>query len=142
MGHLRIPHDRATDPYAGCCPFHGDCLEGLASGTALRERWGQVGESLPPDHPAWPLEAGYLAAGLVNIALILSPQRIILGGGVMQQTQLVPLIRRRFRDLLQGYALGDLTPDALDRYIAPAGLGDKAGVLGALALAQAAAADV
>src|SRR5262249_6061047 len=61
MGHIRIPHDRAADPYAGCCPFHGDCIEGLASGPAMEERWGVKGRDLPPDHPAWALEVHYLA---------------------------------------------------------------------------------
>ena len=136
MGHIRIPHDRRTDPFAGVCPFHGDCLEGLASGEAIRQRWGQSAEMLPPDNPAWALEAGYLAAGLTSIALILSPQRIILGGGVMKQAQLFPLIRGWFRDLLGGYSVGNMTAAELDRYIVPSALGGRAGVLGALALAQ------
>jgi fructokinase len=136
MGHIHIPHDRRADPFDGVCPFHRDCLEGLASGEALRQRWGQNAETLPPDHPAWDLEARYLAAGLASIALILSPQRIILGGGVMKQTQLLPLIRRRFHDLLAGYSVGDMTAAELDRYIVPSTLGGRAGVLGALALAQ------
>jgi fructokinase len=136
MGHIPVPHDRRADPFAGACPFHSDCLEGLASGEAIRQRWGRIAETLPPDHPAWDLEAQYLAAGLTSIALILSPQRIILGGGVMQQTQLFPRIRGRFRDLLGGYSVGDMTAAELDRYIVPSALGGRAGVLGALALAQ------
>jgi fructokinase len=141
MGHIRIPHDPALDAFAGACPFHGDCLEGLASGEAIRQRWGQSTETLPPQHPAWELEAGYLAAGLTSIALTLSPERIVLGGGVMQQPQLLPLIRRRFHDLLAGYSVGDMTAAELDRYIVPSTLGGRAGVLGALALARDALTD-
>ena len=83
MGHVRIPHDRAADPFAGTCPFHGDCLEGLASGPAMNARWLQPAEQLPPDHPGWALEARYLALALVNFICTLSPQRIVIGGGVM-----------------------------------------------------------
>jgi fructokinase len=136
MGHIRIPHDRDMDPYTGFCPYHGDCLEGLAAGPAVEGRWGQRGETLPEDHPAWLLEADYLAFGLVNIICILSPQRIILGGGVMQQRQLFPLVRRRVRELLNGYIPVPAILDQIDDYIVPPGLGDRAGVLGAIALAQ------
>jgi fructokinase len=136
MGHVRIPHDRDRDPYPGSCPYHGDCLEGLAAGPALEERWGQRGETLPADHPAWPLEADYLAFGLVNIICILSPQRIIIGGGVMQQPQLLPLVRRRVQELLNNYLPVPAILDHIDDYIVPPGLGDRAGVLGAMALAE------
>ena len=136
MGHLRIPHDPHQDPFSGSCPYHGDCLEGLAAGPALEARWGQPAETLPPDHAAWPLEAGYLALALVNIICILLPQRIILGGGVMQQPCLRPMIRRRVRELLHDYLA---VPEILHRiheYIVPPALGARAGVLGAIALAQ------
>jgi len=136
MGHVRIPHDWESDPYPGCCPYHGDCLEGLATGPALEGRWGQQGETLPPDHPAWPLEARYLALGLVNIICILSPQRIIMGGGVMQQRALFPLVRREVQALLNGYLQAPAILEQIDDYIVPPGLGDRAGVLGAIALAQ------
>ena len=139
MGHIRIPHDRDRDPYPGSCPYHGDFLEGLAAGPALEERWGQRGETLPADHPAWPLEAGYLAFGLVNIICILSPQRIIVGGGVMQQPQLFPLVRRRVQELLNNYLPVPAILDHIDDYIVPPGLGDRSGVLGAMALAEHAA---
>lgn len=140
MGHIRIPHDRDIDPYAGSCPYHGDCLEGLAAGPALEGRWGQRGETLPADHPAWLLEADYLALGLVNFICVLSPQRIILGGGVMQQHQLFPLVRRRVQELLNDYLPVTAISDQIDDYIVPPGLGNRAGVLGAIALAQQAAA--
>ncbi|HUX76049.1 MAG TPA: ROK family protein [Anaerolineae bacterium] len=139
MGHIRIPHDRERDPYAGACPYHGDCLEGLATGPALEARWGQRGETLPADHPAWELEAGYLALGLVSIICILSPERIIMGGGVMEQRQLFPLVRGRVRELLNGYLQVPAILDQIDEYIVPPGLGNRAGVLGAIALAQQAA---
>jgi fructokinase len=136
MGHVRIPHDRDRDPYPGSCPYHGDCLEGLAAGPALEERWGQRGETLPADHPAWPLEADYLAFGLVNMICVLSPQRIIIGGGVMQQPQLFPRVRRRVQELLNNYLPVPAILDHIDDYIVPPGLGDRAGVLGAMALAE------
>jgi fructokinase len=136
MGHIRIPHDWARDPYPGHCPFHGDCLEGLAAGPALEERWRARGETLPPDHPAWPLEAEYLALGLVGYICTLSPQRIIMGGGIMQQAQLFPLVRRRLQELLNGYLQAPAIIEHIDEYIVPPALGNRAGVLGAIALAQ------
>ena len=136
MGHIRVPHDRAADPYPGHCPYHADCLEGLACGPAMNERWKTPGQNLPADHPAWALEAGYLAWALVNIICTLSPERIILGGGVMSNTQLFPLIRARVAELLNGYVQSPSIQQAIDQYIVPTGLGDRSGVLGALALAQ------
>ncbi|MGE3267473.1 MAG: ROK family protein [Chloroflexota bacterium] len=138
MGHLLLPHDRQADPYAGHCPYHGDCLEGLANGPSIEARWGQPAETLPPDHPGWQLEARYLALGLVNLIVTLSPQRIVLGGGVMHQTALYPLIRQEVRSLLSGYlhTPAILEQASLDQYIVPPALGDRAGVLGAIALAQ------
>jgi len=139
MGHIRIPHDRDLDPFDGSCPYHGDCLEGLASGPALEARWGQPGATLGEDHPAWPLEAEYLAFGLVNLICILLPQRIIMGGGIMQQPQIFPLLRRKVQELLNGYLQAPGILDQIDEYIVPPGLGNRAGVLGAIALAQRAA---
>ncbi len=136
MGHMRVPHNFQDDPYVGCCPFHGDCLEGLASGPAIEARWGQRGEDLAPDHPAWKLEAHYLALGIASIALILSPQRVILGGGVMEQPSLLPLIRAELLRVLNGYLQRDEILSHADQYICAPGLGSRAGVLGALALAQ------
>jgi fructokinase len=136
MGHIRIPHDLAADPYPGCCPFHGDCLEGLACGPAINERWQQPAEALPPDHPAWLLEANYLALAMVNLICTLSPERIILGGGVMSHAELFPLIRRRVQQLLADYVQSPAVLDDIDRYIVPPGLGDRSGVLGAIALAE------
>jgi fructokinase len=136
MGHLCIPHDRGADPFAGSCPFHGDCLEGLASGPAIESRWGKPAETFPPEHPAWALEARYLALGMVNWIYTLSPQKIILGGGVMQQAHLFPLIRREVQTLLKGYLQSPAILENIDDYIVPPALGKRAGVLGALALAM------
>jgi fructokinase len=136
MGHLRVPRDRAVDPFPGACPAHGDCLEGLASGVAMRQRWGAPPESLPADHPGWDLEAEYLALGLLAIVGILSPRRIVVGGGVVSSPHVLPRIRARLATLLGGYLRSPALGDHLDRYVVPPGLGDRAGVLGALALAQ------
>lgn len=139
MGHLRIPHDRSADPFPGNCPFHEDCLEGLAAGPAIEARWGRRGETLPEHHPAWPLEARYLAHGLVNFILTLAPQRIVIGGGVMSQPRLFELVRAEVQSLLNGYVQAPEILDEIDAYIVPPGLGDRAGVLGAMALAERAA---
>jgi fructokinase len=137
MGHILIPHDRVRDPFPGVCPFHGDCLEGLANGPALQQRWGMPGKDLPLDHPAWSLEAHYLALALVNYLLVLSPQRVILGGGVMSQPQLFPLLRQEVQALLNGYIKATPILHHIDTYIVPPALGGQAGVLGSIALAQA-----
>lgn len=136
MGHMYLPHDRTTDPYPGHCPFHGDCFEGLVCGPALEARWGQSARTLAPDHPAWALEAHYLALGLVNIITVLSPQRIIMGGGIMEQEQLFPMVRSNVQSLLNGYLQTAQIMRQMDGYIVPPGLGNLAGVLGAFALAQ------
>ncbi len=139
MGHIRIPHDVTQDPFAGHCPFHKDCLEGLASGPAMEARWNTEVKALPPDHPAWTLEAHYLALALTTWVCTLSPMRIVLGGGVMQQAGLFPMIRARLRDLLNDYIPILAARRGLDDYVVPPQLGARAGVLGALLLAEAAA---
>ncbi len=136
MGHMRIPHDLQKDPFPGLCPFHGDCFEGLAAGPALNARWGQLAETLPDDHPAWELEAEYIALALNNLIVTHSPQRIILGGGVMAQPQLFPLVRQRVLALLNGYVDAPEILENIDAYIVPPALGNMAGILGAIALAQ------
>ena len=136
MGHIRIPHDRVRDPYEGYCSYHGDCLEGLACGPAIEDRWGQAAETLPANHEAWKLEAHYLALGLVNFMLVLSPQRIVMGGGVMEQRQLFPMIRREVSQLLNSYLQSPAVGKQIDQYIVPAQLGSRAGVLGAIRLAE------
>lgn len=139
MGHVRIPHDLGADPFPGVCPYHGDCLEGLASGPAIAARWDQPGELLPSDHPAWPVEARYLALALHGIVCTLSPQRIVLGGGVMAQPGLLPLVRRELVALLGGYVRVPLLGPDIDRYVVAPALGTRSGLIGALALAERAA---
>lgn len=136
MGHVRIPHDRTDDPFPGACPFHGDCLEGLAAGPAIEKRWGKRGETLPDDHPAWELEARYLAFALTNFICTLSPQRIVIGGGVMKQPRLMPSVRRLVLEMLGGYVRSPEILERIDKYIVAPSLGERAGVLGAIALAQ------
>jgi fructokinase len=136
-GHMRIPHDRDVDPFDGVCPYHGDCFEGLAAGGAIRERWGEPAEELT-DPAVWELEAHYVALGLVNVICTLSPQRIILGGGVPKEPMLLPLVRDKVRTLLAGYIDADELDSGLDEFIVAPGLGDRAGVLGAIELARTA----
>jgi fructokinase len=135
MGHILLRR-HPDDPFPGACPYHGDCLEGMAAGPALEKRWGQPGATLPPDHPAWKLEAYYLALGLVNFICTLSPQRIIMGGGVMEQVHLFPLIRQNVQTFLNGYVQSPAILEKIDDYIVPPKLGNKAGILGAMALAE------
>ena len=129
MGHMRLPHDRDRDPFPGNCPYHGDCLEGLAAAPAIEARWAKLPHELPADHPGWELEAHYLALGIANLTCTLSPQRIILGGGILRRQELYPLVRAKVSALLNGYIEA---PE-----VVPPGLGARAGVLGAIALAQA-----
>jgi fructokinase len=136
MGHIRIPHDTARDPFRGCCPYHGDCLEGLASGPAIEARWGVAGRELPPGHPVWELEARYLALGLANWVCTLSPQRIVMGGGVMQQPHLFPLLRKELSCILNGYIRSPEILENLESYVVPPLLGSRSGVLGALVLGE------
>jgi fructokinase len=139
MGHVRVPRV-AGDGFAGTCPYHGDCWEGLAAGPALEARWGRPGRELGRGHEAWPLEARYLALGVVNLVLTLSPQRVVMGGGVMDQGHLFPLVRAEVQRLLNGYVQAPAVLGEIDGFVVPPALGGRAGVLGALALARAAAA--
>jgi fructokinase len=141
MGHLRIPHDTKLDPFAGICPFHGDCWEGLAAGPAMKARWDRPAQDLPVDHPAWALEAHYVALGLVNLVFTLSPQRFIIGGGVMQQPQMFPLVRKEFAQLINNYLFDDRVLAHLDTYIVPPALEGSAGALGCFVLAERAELD-
>jgi fructokinase len=136
MGHIFIPHDRDADPYEGTCPFHKDCFEGLASGTSIKKRWGKPGEELGEDHEAWKLEAKYISFALINYICTLSPERIVLGGGVPKQKKLISLVRKRVKKMLNNYIRAPEITENIEKYIVLAKLGDKAGVLGAIALAK------
>ena len=131
FGHMRIPHDLELDPFAGACPFHGDCWEGLASGRALEQRWGRSPAELDGDARVWNLQAHYLALGLVSVVYVLSPERILLGGGVMRHPDLLSLVQREVARLMNGY-------QEAATIMLPA-LSPRSGVLGALALAASAA---
>ena len=134
MGHMLLPRAPGDRRPSGC-PFHEDCLEGLASGTAIQLRFGEP-ESLPPEHEAWALEAVYLGQALATIVTILSPQRIILSGGVMHQPHLLPRIHEACTQVLRGYVPLLKAASDFASYIVPPALGDEAGVIGALHLAQ------
>lgn len=125
FGHMRIPHDLGADPFPGSCPYHGDCWEGLAAGPALETRWGKPAQELA-DEAVWKLEACYIALGLVNVVSVLSPERIVLGGGVLRAPGLLELVRAELDGLLAGYVTAEVVPPAL---------GSLSGVLGAIALA-------
>ncbi|MGP5429996.1 ROK family protein [Enterococcus malodoratus] len=131
MGHLYIKR-AAEDTYQGTCPYHKDCLEGLAAGPSLEARTGIKGEELPLDHPIWDLQANYLAQALMSYTLILAPEMIVLGGGVMNQDHLLKKIQQQFSELMAGYME---TPKAED-YIVRWGLPNESGLIGALLLAQ------
>jgi fructokinase len=135
-GHIRIPHDLAADPFPGACPYHGDCFEGLASGPAMRKRWNQPAEELPAGHPAWDLESTYIALALVNVICAFSPRQIVLGGGVMSQEEMFPSVRQKVLRLLNEYVQSPVILKSIESYIVPPALGNRSGVLGAIALAQ------
>jgi fructokinase len=137
VGHLRIPHDLTRDPFAGVCPVHGDCWEGLASGEAIAQRWGVAPRELPDDHPGWALEADYVALGILSIVSVASPHRVIAGGGVMEHAQLLPRVRTRVPELVNGYLDTPMLAERVNEYLVAPSLGDRAGVLGAIALAAA-----
>jgi fructokinase len=136
FGHLRIPHDTAVDPFPGSCPYHGDCWEGLASGRAIEARWRKPPEELAREE-VWELEAHYLALGLVCVISVLSPQRIVVGGGIGTVPGLLARVRRHVVELLNGYLRSPALGEEIDDFIVPPALGPRAGVLGAIALAAA-----
>ncbi|NLF51267.1 MAG: ROK family protein [Leptolinea sp.] len=135
-GHMFIPHNRETDPFPGACPYHEDCLEGLASGPSMAKRWGQPAETLPDDHPGWNLEAMYIGYLISNLVLTLSPKRIILGGGVPQHPGLVEKVRSDVKEQLNGYIQSQKIMATIDEFIVPPSLGSQAGVMGAIAMAK------
>lgn len=135
MGHMLLRPDQNDPAPRGFCPYHDGCLEGLASGPAIEKRWGVSAKELPENHFAWQLEAEYLAQMCVNTIVMLSPKRIVLGGGVMHQTHLFPRIRRRTQELLNGYVAHPAILERIEETIVAPGLGDNAGAVGSLLLA-------
>ncbi len=133
-GHIMLAK-RGDDTYEGKCPYHGTCFEGLAAGPAIEERWGCKAVELKDRAEVWDLEAYYIAQALANYILILSPEMIILGGGVMHQEQLFPLIRGYVKEILNGYIKTKELAD-LDNYIVPASLQDNQGIMGCLELGR------
>ncbi len=138
MGHVPVRRGAREDDdgFAGICPFHGDCLEGVASGAAIAARWGRPAEALGREHEAWNHVARDLGRALATFVLVLSPERIVLGGGVAGDGALLPAIRAHLRDALGGYVASPELLDRIDEYVVTPSLGDRAGVLGAIALAS------
>lgn len=140
MGHLLVPREPEDQAFRGSCPFHGaDCWEGVASGPALELRVGQRAELLSADHAVWGLEARYIASALATLVLVVSPERIILGGGVMQSAGLLSRVREQLLRRLAGYVRAEALLERCDEYLVAPGLGERSGIVGALALAEAAA---
>ncbi len=135
-GHIQIAHDRALDPFAGHCPFHGDCLEGLAAGPAIKDRWGMSLSELGSPVDKVELIAGYIAQLAVALVLLHMPDRLIFGGGVMKTPGLIEALRRATEAKLAGYIKAPQLDPGLERYIALPGLGDQAGITGAIALGR------
>jgi fructokinase len=136
FGHMRIPHDLEADPFPGVCPYHGDCWEGLASGLAIEARWGRSAVDLAGDEAVWELEARYLALGLVCVICVLSPERIVLGGGVLSAPGLLPLVHREIGTLMNGYLDNAAVGEGIAEYVTLPQLGSLSGVLGGIGLAR------
>lgn len=141
-GHMLVRRDLVDDPFGGACPFHNDCLEGLASGPTIQQRTGVRGEDLADDHPVWPMVGRYLAQLYFNMTMITSPQRILVGGGVGLKTEVLESSHREFLRLVGGYFRDFRRLEDVQSFIRPAELLDRAGVLGAIALAARMNADV
>ena len=139
IGHIYPRRHPLDESFAGVCPFHRDCMEGVASGPAILARTGATLAELGETHPQWEIQADYLGQLCAHLVVTVSPQRIVMGGGVMSQTRLLPLIRARMRYWLGGYIERSEIGSGIDHYVVAPGLGDRAGVLGALVLAMQAA---
>ena len=135
MGHMNLQSVEGDPMPDGACPYHKHCLEGLAAGPSLLKRWGKPGYELPVDHAAWDIEAEYLAQMCQNAIMVLSPEVIVLGGGVMQQKQLISKVRAKTLEKVNGYIRSSaLTPEGISSYIVEPGLGVNSGITGALML--------
>lgn len=136
MGHIRVQRDPRDADFAGVCPFHGDCLEGLASGPAVKARWHARAEDLPEQHPGREILGGYLGQLAATIALVAACERIVFGGGVVSGGRLLPYIRQSASRCLAGYLPIEARAGGFDRYITAPGLRDFAGTAGAILLAM------
>lgn len=131
MGHLLVkPHQ--DDHYDGFCPYHGNCLEGMAAGPSINGRLDMAGKDVDPDHQVWDFMANYIGQALVAYTVILRPERIILGGGVMHAPKMLDKVKEAFDALLGNY----VDVPELDSYLVKPGLGDNAGITGAILLAN------
>jgi fructokinase len=135
-GHIPVPHDRARDPYDGFCPYHGDCLEGLAAGPAIERRWGSSLSKLASPADKIALIADYVSQLAVSLILLHMPDRLVLGGGVMKTPGLIAALRKATEARLAGYIQAPQLDPGLEHYIVPPGLGDEAGITGAIALGR------
>ncbi|MBB6253768.1 ROK family protein [Nitrospirillum iridis] len=133
-GHLLVRRDTALDPYGGHCPYHGDCLEGLACGPAIEARVGRPATDLPDDHPVWDLVGDYLGQMVANLLFVLSPQRIVIGGGVGGRPGLLTRVRHHAHRHIGGYIDHPALADGLSGFVVPPGLDTGSGLAGALAL--------
>ena len=135
FGHIHIPHDKRIDPFPGICPYHSDCFEGLASGPALAERWHMPADQIPEDHMAWDLEAEYIAYALSDLICTISPEKIIIGGGVMHRSYLYDLVRTKTAKIINRYIRSKYLEESIADYITPPRLKNESGLVGALCLA-------
>jgi fructokinase len=131
MGHIRLPRHPLDSNYAGNCPFHGDCLEGLAAGPAIIARWGASLSDLPEGHPGTDIIAWYLGQAVCSFQAVLAPERIVLGGGVMATPGMLDKVRRAATQSGAGYFVG-----APEQIVVSPRLGDNSGLMGALVVAQ------
>jgi fructokinase len=136
MGHMYVPRVIGDENFEGVCPYHMNCFEGLASGPSLQKRWETDPQNIPSNHIAWDIEAQYLAFGLSNLVTILMPNRIIIGGGVMNHQGLIESIQKNLVDKLSGYVSIDEITNSINDYIVLPQLGDLSPVVGAIRLAS------
>ncbi len=139
IGHIKMVRVEG-DTYKGHCPNHGACFEGMACGPAIHDRWGKSPKELADNAQVWEFEARYISQALTAVTLMLSPQKIILGGGVMHQSKLFPLIRKYLLEEINNY-IDTKELRNIDSYVVPAALNDNQGIMGALKLAEIAATD-